>query len=90
MKWTDALKIWNEGKGTWCVPKKGTDAHAEVMKIVNGGMPAKASCGCKKAKDKCGCGKKEPKEMATKKEMKDIVGPKGMASRPMTSNKADK
>jgi len=36
MKWTDALKIWNEGKGTWCVPKKGTEAHAEVMRIVNG------------------------------------------------------
>ena len=41
MKWTDALKIWNEGKGTWCVPKKGTDAHAEVMNIVNGIMPVK-------------------------------------------------
>lgn len=41
MKWTDALKIWNEGKGTWCIPRKGTEAHSEVMKIVNGGMSPK-------------------------------------------------
>jgi hypothetical protein len=64
MKWTDALKIWNEGKGTWCVPKKGTEAHAEVMKIVNGGK--KASCGCGGKKASCECGKKEPKGMASK------------------------
>jgi hypothetical protein len=62
MKWTDALKIWNEGKGIWCIPRKGTEAHAEVMKILNAGMSAKektskkASCKCGK-KSSCECGK---------------------------------
>ena len=34
MRWVDALKIWNQGKGTWCIPKKGTAAHAEVLAIM--------------------------------------------------------
>jgi hypothetical protein len=75
MKWTDALKIWNQGKGTWCIPKKGTEDHAEVMKIVNAGMPAKAkrnavakvkaSCECGK-KSSCECGKQDRKVVASK------------------------
>ena len=45
MKWTDALKIWNERKGKhagqmWCVPKKGTTQHAEVMKIMRKDLPS--------------------------------------------------
>lgn len=34
MSWVSALKEWNAGKGTWCIPKKGTDAHAEVLAII--------------------------------------------------------
>ena len=39
MKWTDALKIWNNRKAghqgeMWCVPKKGTEQHADVMRIM--------------------------------------------------------
>lgn len=35
MRWVDALKIWNAEKGgAWCVPKKGSAEHAEVMKII--------------------------------------------------------
>jgi len=33
MKWVDALKVYNTGK-TWCVPRKGSPEHAEVMKIM--------------------------------------------------------
>ena len=37
MKWVEALKIWNQKKGgPWCVPRKGSEEHAEVMKIVRG------------------------------------------------------
>jgi hypothetical protein len=39
MKWIDALKQYNAGK-SWCVPRKGTPEHAEVMKIVNRTKPA--------------------------------------------------
>tara|TARA_R110000868_G_scaffold151420_1_gene375929 strand:+ start:277 stop:792 length:516 start_codon:yes stop_codon:yes gene_type:complete len=30
-----ALKKFNEGKGMWCIPKKGTSDYNEVMKIKN-------------------------------------------------------
>jgi hypothetical protein len=32
--WISALKLYNSKKGLWCLPKKGTKEHAEVMKIV--------------------------------------------------------
>ena len=32
--WISALKLYNLKKGMWCLPKKGTKEHAEVMKIV--------------------------------------------------------
>lgn len=35
MRWTEALKIYNQGK-MWCVPKKGTKEHAEVLAIMRG------------------------------------------------------
>lgn len=38
MKWVEALKIYNTGK-SWCVPKKGSPEHAEVMKIMNRTKP---------------------------------------------------
>jgi len=34
-KWTDSLKQWNEGKPSWCMPRKGTQGHAEVLSIMN-------------------------------------------------------
>jgi hypothetical protein len=34
MKWLEALKKWNEKRGTWCIPKKGTLEHAEVTKLM--------------------------------------------------------
>jgi hypothetical protein len=36
MKWMEALKKFNAGKGEWCVPKKGTREHAEVISIMQG------------------------------------------------------
>ena len=36
MKWMEALKKFNAGKGEWCVPKKGTLEHAEVISIMQG------------------------------------------------------
>ena len=36
MKWIEALKKFNAGKGEWCVPRKGTREHKEVLSIVQG------------------------------------------------------
>ena len=36
MKWMDALRKFNAGKGEWCVPRKGTREHKEVMSIMHG------------------------------------------------------
>ncbi len=36
MKWIEALKKFNDGKGEWCVPKKGTREHKEVLSIMQG------------------------------------------------------
>ena len=35
-KWVSALKKWNEGKSKWCVPRKGSASHKEVMNIMAG------------------------------------------------------
>jgi len=37
MKWIEALKKFNSGKGEWCVPRKGTREYDEVMSIMNSG-----------------------------------------------------
>jgi hypothetical protein len=34
-KYTDALKVYNKGKPAWCMPHKGTESHAEVLRIMN-------------------------------------------------------
>lgn len=34
-KYTDALKKFNAGKPAWCLPRKGTELHAEVLRIMN-------------------------------------------------------
>ncbi len=36
MKWMEALKKYNAGKDKWCVPKKGSREHKEVMSIMHG------------------------------------------------------
>lgn len=43
MSWVSALKEWNSGKGTWCIPKKGTQGHTEVMAIINSKKSVKPS-----------------------------------------------
>ena len=35
-KWIIALKKWNAGKNKWCVPRKGSSGHREVMNLVAG------------------------------------------------------
>jgi len=32
-KWIPALKEWNKGKDKWCVPKKNSNDHSEVISI---------------------------------------------------------
>ena len=36
MKRIEALKKLNAGEGEWCVPKKGTREHKEVLSIMQG------------------------------------------------------
>jgi hypothetical protein len=43
LSWVAALKKYNEGKGKWCVPRKGTPEHAEVMALM--GKPAAGGAG---------------------------------------------
>lgn len=33
--WMSALKEWNAKSGTWCVPRKGSLAYAEVLKLMH-------------------------------------------------------
>ena len=40
--WIEALKVWNKQRnvGMWCVPKKDTTEHSEVVAIMTlGRMP---------------------------------------------------
>ena len=39
MRWIDAVRKWNDehNKGLWCMPRKGTKEHAQVMAILNAG-----------------------------------------------------
>ena len=36
MKWIEALKKFNAGKGEWCIPRKGSREHKEVSSIMQG------------------------------------------------------
>lgn len=38
LKWVEALKIWNEGREMYCVPKKGTKEYNEVKEIMVNGV----------------------------------------------------
>ena len=33
--WTQALKEYNYGNSSWCIPKKGTKGYREVVAIMN-------------------------------------------------------
>ena len=35
--WIEALKTWNKGHSSWCIPRKDTPEYAEVRKIMNTG-----------------------------------------------------
>lgn len=65
--WFEALKIWNAGSPSWCIPRKGTLAYNSIMKIQKG-EPVQTP---KELIDKLerkttGKGKKEKKEMKIK------------------------
>jgi hypothetical protein len=30
----EALRLWNQGKGSWCTPRRGTPEHAEVKRLM--------------------------------------------------------
>ena len=73
-KWMDALKKWNNevNKGKWCVPKKGSKEHAEVLKMMGEKPKAKAPAPKKmtikkKAEPKAPSPKVEPKKAEPKK-----------------------
>lgn len=34
MTWIEALKKFNAGKKTWCIPKKGSSDYKEVIKLM--------------------------------------------------------
>jgi hypothetical protein len=36
MKWIEVLKKFNDGKGEWCIPRKGSREHKEVLSIMQG------------------------------------------------------
>lgn len=36
MKYFEALKIYNDGKPTWCSPRKGTNDYKKVIAIMSG------------------------------------------------------
>jgi len=44
MSFVDALKIWNKDKDAYCIPRKGTQAHREVLEIMNN-LPKKQTKG---------------------------------------------
>lgn len=35
ISWINALKLWNQNKKKWCIPKKGTDDYNQVKKLMN-------------------------------------------------------
>ena len=36
MSYMNALKLWNLGMPSWCVPRKGTVGHESIMRIRKG------------------------------------------------------
>ena len=68
MKYTDALKIYNQGKSKWCFPRKGSLDHGKVLKI-QGKPVVKVKNAVKKNSKKKNEVKKDPnKKNEVKKE----------------------
>lgn len=58
MTYIDALKLYNAGQKQWCNPRKGTQQHALVMKIMKEGAVVKSEVHSIEKKEK-----KEKKSM---------------------------
>jgi len=83
MKYTDALKIYNQGKSKWCFPRKGSLDHGKVLKIQ--GKPAvKVKNVVKKDPKKKNVVKKDPKK---KNEEKKVKIPKSVSNKPKSVSK---
>jgi hypothetical protein len=51
MKWIEALKVFNNNKSVWSIPRKGTKDYDEVRAIMaDGAAPKAAKAAPKKAK----------------------------------------
>ena len=81
MKYTDALKIYNQGKSKWCFPRKGSKDHGKILKI-QGKTTAKAVV--KKDPKKKAVVKKDPKK---KNEVKKDKIPKSVSKKPKSVSK---
>ena len=60
--WIDSLRKFNSTRDSWCVPKKGTPEHAEVMALMGKSPATEAKPKAPKAK-----APKAPKEAPAKK-----------------------
>ena len=77
MKYTDALKIYNQGKSKWCFPRKGSVDHGKVLNIQ--GKPAV------KVKNAV---KKDPKKKnVVKNDPKKVKIPKSVSNKPKSVSK---
>jgi hypothetical protein len=83
MKYTDALKIYNEGKSKWCFPRKGSIDHGKVLKI-QGKPVVKVNNAVKKHSKKKNEVKKDPKK---KNEVKKVKIPKSVSKKPKSVSK---
>ena len=36
LSWVEAMKVYNAGMPSWCIPRKGTSAYETVMKLRRG------------------------------------------------------
>lgn len=77
MKYTDALKIYNQGKSKWCFPRKGSVDHDKVLKIQ--GKPA--------AKVKNVVKKDPKKKNVVKNDPKKVKMPKSVSKKPKSISK---
>ena len=81
MKYTDALKIYNEGKSKWCFPRKGTKDY-EKIKIIQG-KPVENKKPAKPAKPVKAVAKKK----AVKPVKSSIKMPKSFSKKPKSVSK---
>ena len=77
MKYTDALKIYNQGKSKWCFPRKGSVDHDKVLKI-QGKPAAKVNNVVKKDPKKKNVVKNDPKK---------VKMPKSVSKKPKSISK---